>query len=198
MGNHFVRRAATSGAMLIAGTTAGLALYGPATAAFAYGNQVCTESVTPSPVQSGQSITVTVTGPAGAYQVALNHNNTTSPLGTVTVGSAGSGSNSFPITRSDSSGLYIVTASSGPSGCTASAHLTITPAPATLGGATGSAGSGSSGSGNSALAFTSAPPSHSALAFTGADIALTVAGGAAAVGVGGSLVLVSRRRRQVA
>jgi hypothetical protein len=43
-----------------------------------------------------------------------------------------------------------------------------------------------------------APTTSPAIAFTGADIALMVTVGAAAVGAGGALVLISRRRRSEA
>lgn len=45
-------------------------------------------------------------------------------------------------------------------------------------------------------ALASTPTGNQGLAFTGADIAITTAAGAAAIGAGGALVLVSRRRRQ--
>src|SRR5579875_2047766 len=47
-----------------------------------------------------------------------------------------------------------------------------------------------------AIAFTSAPPVSHGLAFTGADVAITMGVGAAALGAGGLIVLASRRRRQ--
>jgi hypothetical protein len=47
-----------------------------------------------------------------------------------------------------------------------------------------------------AIAFTSAPPVSHGLAFTGADVAITMGAGAAALGAGGLIVLASRRRRQ--
>ena len=46
-----------------------------------------------------------------------------------------------------------------------------------------------------ATASDGAPPAASGLAFTGADVAVTTAAGAAAIGLGGAFVLVSRRRR---
>ena len=56
---------------------------------------------------------------------------------------------------------------------------------------------GNSPGGGSDLVFTSGPPANtgSGLAFTGANVELTMAVGAGAVGVGGMLVLASKRRR---
>lgn len=53
------------------------------------------------------------------------------------------------------------------------------------------------GPGGGAPAPQASPPAPSSgvLAFTGADVALTTAAGAAAIGMGGAFVLVSRRRK---
>jgi hypothetical protein len=68
-------------------------------------------------------------------------------------------------------------------------------APTTSGGTTADYGPATAPS--TLVTTTTAPPvtKPAAIAFTGADIALMVTIGAAAVGVGGTLVLVSRRRR---
>ena len=58
---------------------------------------------------------------------------------------------------------------------------------------------GNSGGGGFGLVFTGPPPNPpSGLAFTGANVELTMAVGAGAVGVGGMLVLASKRRRPTA
>jgi len=81
------------------------------------------------------------------------------------------------------------------SGTTTTSSTTSTTIKA---GTLGSGSTGASGGESAGLVFTSGPPSNtgSALAFTGANVELTMAVGAGAVGVGGVIVLAAKRRRR--
>ena len=70
-------------------------------------------------------------------------------------------------------------------------------AAATLGAGPAAAYGPSQGSGGGTTTTTApkAAPAHHALAFTGADVMITTAGGAAAIGLGGMAVLAARKKR---
>jgi hypothetical protein len=143
----------------------------------AYGPVVCSESATisPSTVTAGSSFTLTLRGGCvnDTFTVTLHSSAVT--LGTVATNSAGSGLGTFTVPTSTSGGGHTVTAADA-SGNTASVSMTVTAAATT--------------------ATTAAPAAAShPLAFTGAQIAGMVTAGAVAIGIGGLLVLGSRRRK---
>ena len=170
-----------TGGLLFGSLAGAVALAGPVPAAFAYGHQDCTISASPS-VQAGHNFTahISCTGgytPGDSFTITVC--SSSSPVGTITLNSGGQGSGNFTMPSTTPSGSCTLKGVDG-SGVTVATSIEV------VGAAAVGAASSSSGS-----------TSHSALAFTGTDVALTAGIGAAAIGAGGAFVLVSRRRRQV-
>jgi hypothetical protein len=149
----------------------------PASATAAYGPVVCSESasISPSTVAPGGSFTLSLTGGCAndTFTVVLHSSPVT--LGTITTNASGSGSAGFSVPANTAGGDHTVTAADA-SGNSASVAIVITAA---------------------ATAVTAAPAAAAKhpLPFTGAQIAGLVAAGAVAIGLGGLLVLVTRRRK---
>ncbi len=143
-------------------------------AAYGYGSTNHTStSVTNAVVDPCSSTTITGSGfqPSESVTITLIHAPTV--LGTATTDSSGSFSASVTIPSGTAPGSYTAV-STGSSGDSASTGLTV-------------------GSGGCGVTLAT---SSSGLAFTGADIAAMVGVAAVAIGLGGMLVLVTRRRRQ--
>ena len=103
-------------------------------------------------------------------------------------------------TRYVSAGYAIDNTTTTSTGSTTTSSTTTTTTTGNPPGSNNPPGStGNSGGGGFGLVFTGPPPNPpSGLAFTGANVELTMAVGAGAVGVGGMLVLASKRRRPTA
>lgn len=164
--------AAMAAAFFAIGTPAASA--GPSVAT-QYGPGACAATVTinHATVGHGGTITVSVSGTCGddTFTIVVHSNAVT--LGTITTNASGSGSGNFTLPCSVNPGQHTITATD-PSGNSGSAPLTVTPA------ACASAGSTANGG----------------LPITGSNSALLGGIGAGAVGLGGLIVLTSRKRRQ--
>ncbi len=140
----------------------------------AYGPTSCTItiSITPNPVGLGATITITISGTCGNDTIIIVIHSTAMTLGSITTDASGNGSGTFTIPTSLPPGTHTITASDS-SGNSASVNIVLT------------------GVSTGTTATTTAAP----LAFTGTDAAALGAVGAGALGVGGLLVLGSRKRR---
>ena len=173
---------AGGGALAVAPGPDAFAQYGPAAQ--------CSLSVNPTAVFAGQSFTVTATvGPgelASPTTALVLISGSAVPLGTLAVPVSGTTSATFTAPASAGPGLHTITVDA----CSATLATSVTIQPSTSPGT-----SGSSASVPQAGAAVPAESSSSSLAFTGADLAATVAASALAIGGGGALILLSRRRR---
>jgi len=141
-------------------------------AAFAYGGQPETmTTVNSAVVDPCNSIVVTGSGYQPGETVTLLLASTS--LGTTTADTTGAFSSTVTVPQGTAAGPYSLV-STGSSGDTSSTGVTV--------------GTGGCG-------VTLAAVSSGGLAFTGADIAALVGVGAVALGLGGMLLLVTRRRR---
>jgi LPXTG-motif cell wall-anchored protein len=167
------------GPLMLAGAMAASpVLAGPASASAripAYGPGACSVSVSISPkppIQAGSTVTISLSGTCGSrsFTVTLHPDGTV--LGTITTGASGSGSGAVTIPASVSSGSHTIVVSDavGNSGAIAITVLSGTPAASGTGG-------------------------HGSLPLTGTDATALGAVGAGAIGLGGLIVLGSRRRR---
>jgi hypothetical protein len=145
--------------------------------AFGYGTVVtpstasCT--ISESIVPAGTSVTITCTGFAPLESVTFLLNDPTN-IGSATTDASGDVSSSVLIPSNSTPGPATITVA-GASGDSATVSFTITTA--------------------GAVAPATISSSTSGLAFTGADIGIAAGIGAVALGLGGALVLVGRRRR---
>jgi LPXTG-motif cell wall-anchored protein len=121
-------------------------------------------------VRPGDSIRVTINGPVGDVFTVVLHSAAVT-LGTVAVDSSGVGTAAFAVPTGTSPGWHTIT---------------VTDA------------AGNTGSASFLVASLSGAPPASNLPNTGFDSAAGVSAGAAALGVGGLVVLASRRRRRKA
>lgn len=162
-------------------------LIASAPAASAYGPRppTCTITVSISVTRAG--ITVRVSGHCGFIRdvLVITIHSTPQQLATTTAGPGGAFSLPVTIPPNIEPGQHVftVTDESRPGLASSTGVTVVTPATAASGAAGPSSGSGTSGS--------SGP-----LAFTGLDPAVLLAIAAAALGLGGMLVLATRRRRQ--
>jgi LPXTG-motif cell wall-anchored protein len=165
---------------------------GPASAAprvpAAYGPNACTVtvSINPSTVGHGGTITISLSGTCGDRTFTIVIHNHTVTLGTINTDAFGNGSGTFTLPCSVNVGAHTVTATDQ-YGNTGSSPLTVTPGPCAA--APGLAASHSSPPGLGASQSSSLP-------FTGTDAAGFGAVAAGIIGVGGLLVLGSRKRRR--
>lgn len=147
------------------------------TAAFAYptsSSGTVSTSVFSAIVDPCHSDTVSGSGYQANELVTVTLGGPNLVLTTATTDGTGSFSKTFELPSSVRPGSYSI-ASSGTSGDTSTTGLTV---------------------GTGGCAVTSAAVSGSGLAFTGADIAAVSGAGAVALALGGTLVLVARRRRR--
>lgn len=186
-------RRAVPGLVLAASSVGALALCLPASpaAAQAYGPQAqCTMSVDPTAVYAGQSFNVLVTVGPGSLPAGMSApiliSGSTVPLGTIAVPTTGSVSATLTAPTSIGPGLHTITVEA----CSAILATSVTVQPATA---------ASSAVATPVIprvaAAVPAPVTSSALAFTGTDVVASVSLGAVAIGVGGALVLIGRKRR---
>jgi hypothetical protein len=152
-----------------------LVVVGWSATAFAYGmGPTPTVSVNASTDPCG-AISVTATNFAPDEAVTVTLDGTSTVIGTGTTDSTGSATISVRFPSGTSAGTHSIVVT-GASGDTSSSTVT-------------------GGGPCLAAAVSPAPSSGGGLAFTGADIAAMAGVGAVALGVGGMLILVSRRRR---
>jgi hypothetical protein len=170
--------------LVVLGAPASIAAPAASASVLDYGpTYTCTISVNPTTVAPGQSFTVTITctgtvPPNDRFTITLSGD--PGALGTLTLGANGSGSATFVAPAGSISGQHVVAGTDGT--VTVATNLDISPP---LG----------AGQGTVTTVAVAASHSSSNLAFTGADVAITSAVAAAAVGAGGLLVLTVRRRR---
>jgi hypothetical protein len=161
--------------LAVSGAIGAITLLAWSGTAFAYGpnnlTQLSTSSATVDPCGA---TTVSGSGFQPGEVVTLRLGSSDAAGGTATADPNGAFSTNLTIPSGTSPGNYTIT-SHGSDGDTSSTTITV----------------GSGGCGQPVLTS-----STSGLAFTGADIALMVAVGVAAIAGGGLLVLVSRRRRE--
>ena len=157
-----------------------LSIAGWSTAAFAYPiGPVPTISTGTSSIEPCAAVTVTLSGFQPSETVTLTLDGTSNVLRTATTDATGALSVSLTLPTGTSLGTHSIVAT-GASGDTATTAITVA----------GSCAVPVAAISPSGLAF-----SPSGLAFTGADIAAIVGVGSLALGVGGMLMLATRRRR---
>jgi hypothetical protein len=138
--------------------------------------ETITLTVNPDSVLAGATITITLQGTDGAANdtFTITLNSTPVTLGTITTNSAGTGSAQFTVPVGTAPGSHVITATdTDDPTVTASTGLTV-------------------------LAPTAAVTPSAPLPFTGADVAGVTAAAAAAIGLGGLLLLGARRRHRKA
>lgn len=202
---HRIRRAAP-GLALVASSLGGLAVWLPAppAAAQSYGPQAqCVMSVNPTSLYAGQSFTVMVTVGPGSLPAETTApvmiSGSTVPLATIAVPTTGSVSATVTVPPSLGPGLHTVTVQACSATLAGSLYVIPSTAPASSTVTPSAAPSAAPSAGSSvipqATVATPVTAASSGLAFTGADVVVTVAAGAVAIGAGGAFVLIGRRRR---
>lgn len=159
-----------------------------------YGANGCTITINIT-VVGDDGVTVTVSGNCGNQgdKLVFTFNSTPVVLGSTTAGT--NGAYSLPLTLPSETplGQHTITVSDSATGDSASAALSVVEEGGSNGngGAAGNGGAGGNG-GNAG----GSNGSSGGIAFTGADTLAATAVGAGAIGVGGILLLSSRKRRR--
>jgi LPXTG-motif cell wall-anchored protein len=166
---------ALAGALSVSPFLVGPATASPRVAAYAPAHCTVTVSISPRPpIRAGSTITITLSGTCGNRTFTITLHSASITLGTIDTDASGAGSGAFTIPSSLASGAHTIVVSDSVGDSSA---IAITVA------------------GTAAVATPAASQGSGSLPLTGTDAAALGAVGAGAIGLGGMLVLSSRRRR---